>query len=214
MDEARDHLKPSELVKDPDGFCLRFREASRLAPVAFCIDSELDPADFKVICRVAKQLKVAQITLAASKLGTPFNSEIDRLRDYLKIGSEDAIRVSIKTKTGHLTEDPNTAIELCQAAPGVGLTLDPSYFICGPHRNGNFDQVYPYVFHVHLRDTTTDSLQVPMGLGQVDYNRITSQLERVKYHGALSVEVLPELLEPEARLMELRKLHRYLDSLL
>ena len=193
---------------------MRFRDATRLAPVAFCVDSELAPADFKVICRVAKQLKVAQITLAASKLGTPFNAEIDRLREYLKIASEDAIRVSIKTKTGHLTEDPNTAIELCQATPGVGLTLDPSYFICGPHRGGNFDQVYPYVFHVHLRDTTSDTLQVPMGLGQIDYNRITSQLERVKYHGALSVEVLPEFLEPAARLMELRKLHLYLDSLL
>ncbi|MBS0265415.1 MAG: sugar phosphate isomerase/epimerase [Planctomycetes bacterium] len=214
MDESQNHLKPSELIKDPDGFCLRYRDATRLAPVAFCIDSELSAAEFKVICRVAKQLKVAQITLAASKLGTPFNSEIDRLREYLKIASEDGIRVSIKTKTGHLTEDPDTAIELCQAAPGVGLTLDPSYYICGPHRGGNFDQVYPYVFHVHLRDTTTDSLQVPMGLGQIDYNRITSQLERVKYNLALSVEVLPELIEPNARSMELRKLRHYLESLL
>jgi sugar phosphate isomerase/epimerase len=214
MDEANGHLKPSELVKDPDGFCIRYREATRLAPVAFCLDSDVEPDAFKMICRAAKQLKVAQITLPASRLGTPFNSEIDRLRELLKVAAQDGILVSIKTKTGHLTEDPHTAIELCQAAPGVGVTLDPSYYICGPHRGGNHDQVFPYVYHVHLRDTNPDALQVPIGLGQIDYSRIISQLERVKYARALSVEILPELVEPAARLIELRKMRLLLESLL
>ncbi|MBI3866402.1 MAG: sugar phosphate isomerase/epimerase [Planctomycetia bacterium] len=214
MDEGQNHLKPSELIRDPEGFCIRYREGTRLPPVAFCIDSEIDPQAFVVICKVAKQLKVAQITLPASKLGTPFNSEIDRLRELLKVAAQDGIRISIKTKTGHLTEDPDTAIELCQAAPGIGLTLDASHYLCGPHRGGNFDQVYPFVYHVHLRDTTPDALQVPIGLGQIDYSRIISQLERVKYDRALSVEILPELVDPAARLIELRKMRLLLESLL
>ncbi|HLJ11775.1 MAG TPA: sugar phosphate isomerase/epimerase [Planctomycetaceae bacterium] len=214
MDETQTQLKPSEVIRDPEGFCIRYREMTRMTPVAFCIDSDLDPQAFHVLTRVAKQLKVAQITLPASRLGTPFNSEIDRLREFLKVGNEDGIRVSIKTKIGHLTEDPDTAIELCRAAPGIGLTLDPSYFLCGPHRGGLYDQVYPDVYHTHLRDTTPDQLQVPVGLGQIDYSRIISQLERVKYHGALSVEILPELGDPEARLIELRKLRLLLESLL
>lgn len=214
MDEAGSQLKPSELLADPEGFCVRYREVTRLTPVAFCLDSDLDPAQFQVLTRVAKQLKVAQITLPASRLGTPFNSEIDRLREFLKIGSQDGILVSIKTKTGHLTEDPDTAIELCQAAPGIGLTLDPSYYLCGPHRGGLYDQVYPFVYHVHLRDTTPDQIQVPVGLGQIDYSRIISQLERVKYNRALSVEVLPELGDPASRLIELRKMRLLLESLL
>jgi sugar phosphate isomerase/epimerase len=159
-------------------------------------------------------LKVAQITIPASRLGTPFNSEIDRLRQLLQIASEDGILVSIKTKTGHLTEDPDTAIELCQAAPGFGLTLDPSYYHCGPHRGGSYDQVYPFVYHVHLRDSTPDQLQVPVGLGQIDYSRLTSQLERVKYNRALSVELLPELTDSQTRLIELRKMRLLLESLL
>lgn len=214
MDETQSQLKPSEIIRDPEGFCLRYREMTRMAPVAFCLDSDLEPQAFRVISRVAKQLKVAQITLPASRLGTPFNSEIDRLREFLKVASEDGILVSIKTKTGHLTEDPDTAIELCQAAPGVGLTLDPSYYLCGPHRGGIYDQVYPYVYHTHLRDTTPDQLQVPIGLGEIDYSRVISQLERVKYTRALSVEILPELVEPAARLIELRKMRLLLESLL
>lgn len=214
LDEAQNQLKPSEVVRDPDGFCSRYREATRLTPVALCVENDLSVADFSILTRVAKQLRIAQITLPASKLGTPFNSEIDRLRDFLKVASQDGILISIKTKTGHLTEDPDTAIELCQAVAGLGLTLDPSYYICGPHRGASFDQVYPFVHHVHLRDSTPEQVQVPVGLGQMDYSRLITQLERVKYNQALSVEILPELTDPPARLIELRKMRLLLESLL
>ena len=215
MDETQSQLKPSEIIRDPEGFSLRYREMTRMAPVAFCIDSDLEPQAFRVISRVAKQLKVAQITLPASRLGTPFNSEIDRLREFLKVASEDGILISIKTKTGHLTEDPDTAIELCQAAPGVGLTLDPSYYLCGPHRGGIYDQVYPYVYHTHLRDTLPTEIQVSVGLGEVDYSRIIGQLRRYNYSRALSVEILPALLlKDQDRALELRKIRMLLETLL
>ncbi|MGE5192930.1 MAG: sugar phosphate isomerase/epimerase family protein [Deltaproteobacteria bacterium] len=212
MDETQDQLKVSEVVRDPERFCIRFREATRLTPVALCLDSDIDPRSFQTLTRVAKQLKVAQITLPASRLGTPFNSEIDRLREFFRIASQDGIRVSIKTKIGHLTEDPDTAIELCESALGIGLTLDPSCYLCGPHRGGLYDQVYPHVFHVHLRDSNPDQIQVPVGLGQIDYSRIIGQLERVKYNGALSVEILPELGDPASQQIELKKLRRLLES--
>ncbi|MGQ0636109.1 MAG: sugar phosphate isomerase/epimerase family protein [Planctomycetaceae bacterium] len=214
LDEGSSHLKPSEVVADPEGFCTRYREWTRLSPVAICLESEVDPAWFALLTRAAKQLRVAQITISAARLGTPFNSEIDRLRELLKIASEDGVLLSIKTKTGHLTEDPHTAVELCQAAPGLGITLDPSYLLCGPHRGGNYDQVFPYVQHVHLRDSTPDQVQVPVGLGQIDYSRLISQLERVKYNRALSVEVLPELGDDQSRPIELRKIRLLLESLL
>lgn len=214
LDENQNQLKPSEIVRDPDGFCTRYRESTRLTPVALCLESDVSVEEFTVLSRVAKQLRVAQITLPASRLGTPFNSEIDRLREFHKVAGQDGILISIKTKTGHLTEDPDTAIELCQAVTGLGLTLDPSYYICGPHRGGNFDQVFPFVHHVHLRDTTPEQIQVPVGLGQMDYARLISQLERVKYTRALSVEILPELTDPASRLIELRKMRLLLESLL
>ncbi len=214
MDENHSQLKPSAVVRDPESFCIRYREMTRLTPVAFCLDTDIDPVGFHVLTRVAKQLKVAQITIPASKLGTPFNSEIDRLREFFNIASQDGIRVSIKTKIGHLTEDPDTAVELCEAAHGIGLTLDPSYYLCGPHRGGLYDQVYPHVYHVHLRDTTPDQIQVPVGLGQIDYSRVISQLDRVKYTRALSVEILPELGDPAGHLTELKKTRLLLESML
>ena len=59
----------------------------------------------------------------------------------------------VATHIGTLTENPDTAVELCQRVPGLGLTLDPSHFIAGPNQGRNFDHVFPHVRHVHLRDT-------------------------------------------------------------
>src|SRR5260221_7212381 len=70
MDDSQSQLKVSEVVRDPEEFCIRLREATRLTPVAICLDTDVDPRGFHTLTRVAKQLKVAQITLPASRLGT------------------------------------------------------------------------------------------------------------------------------------------------
>ena len=214
FDERSEHLKPSEVATDPEAFVLRYREITRLTPIAVCLEHDIDLPVFFGISKLAKLLRVTQITIPASPLGTPFNAEIDRLREFLRIANADGIRLSIKTKTGHLTEDPHTAVELCQAVRGIGLTLDPSYYVCGPNREASYDQVFPYVYHLHLRDTTADNLQVQIGLGQIDYTRLITLLQRENYNRALSVELYPEMILREDRPLELRKLRMLLETLL
>ena len=214
LDENGEHLKPSTVVADPDAFALLYRETTRLTPVAFYLGCEVDLNTFTILSRLAKHMRITQITLPASPIGTPFNAEIDRLKELIRVSSQDGIRLSITTKTGLLTEDPHTAVELCQATPGLGLTLDPSYYSCGPRRGTSYDQVYPYVYHVHLRDTTPAELQVRIGLGEIDYSRLISQLNRVKYARALCVNLCPDLMDPTQRPIELRKMRLLLESLL
>ena len=125
------------------------------------------------------------------------------------------MRVSIPTHIGTLTERSADGGRALQATPGLGLTLDPSHYICGPHKDAGYDQVYPYVFHVHLRDWTADQLQVRIGLGEVDYSRLISQLNRHRYNRALSVDLhYGAVTEDDQRPIELRKMHLLLESLL
>tara|TARA_R110002095_G_scaffold147182_5_gene127341 strand:+ start:56124 stop:56900 length:777 start_codon:yes stop_codon:yes gene_type:complete len=212
MDEESDHLKPSEVANSPEDFYSRFKQVTRLTPIAFCLENDITPDSFQSLCKTAKLMRIAQITIPASPLGTPFNSEIDRLKTLLEIASRNGICLSIKTKTGQLTEDPRTAAELCQSVKGLGLTLDPSYYTCGPYSTTSYDMVFPYVCHVHLRDSTSDQIQVPVGLGEIDYSRLISMLERQEYQQFLSVEVLPALLKDVDRALELRKLRMLLES--
>ncbi len=212
--EGSEHLKPQEVAADPERFAVGYRETTRLTPIALCLEENVDLGTLRGLTKVAKLLRVTQVTIPASPIGTPFNTEIDRLREFLAVTSEDGVRLSIKTKTGHLTEDPHTAVELCQSVDGLGLTLDPSYYICGPNRGRDFDQVFPFVYHVHLRDSTAEQLQVQVGLGDVEYSRLINQLCHEEYNLALSVELLPSQDVQSDRLLEMRKLRMLLDSLL
>lgn len=212
--ESGSHLDLAQVAGDPEGFHSNFREMTRLTPVAFCLECDVTPELFVGLSKLGKLMRITQITIPASPLGTPFNSEIDRLRELLDIANKDGIRLSIKTKTGQLTEDPHTAVELCQSVRGLGITLDPSYYVCGPNRGKSFDQVFPYVYHLHLRDTTPTELQVQVGLGEIDYTRMIAQLRRENYTRALSVDLFHDLLTNDSRPLEMRKLRMLLETLL
>lgn len=214
LHEAIDHLKPSDIAAQGDKFVTFYRETTRLTPVALHFEADTPDEVFAAVCRIAKMMKITQVTIPAGQLGTPFNEEIDRLRRRLATTNSAGMRLSLKTQSGHLTEDPQTAIELCQAVPGLGLTLDLSYYLCGKFAGKPYDQVYAYVYHVHLRDTSPTAIQVPIGLGEIDYSRMISQLRRCEYNRILSVEILPDLLAGMERPLEMRKLRMLLETLL
>ncbi|HUG92000.1 MAG TPA: sugar phosphate isomerase/epimerase [Planctomycetaceae bacterium] len=214
LSETRGDLRPADVAAEPERFAGRYREATRLTPIAICLAESPSPDVLAGLSKWAKLLRVTQITIPASPLGTPFNTEIDQLREAVGITSGDGVRLSVKTETGHLTEDPHTAVELCRAVKGLGLTLDPSYYVAGPHRGQSYDLVFPHVYHVHLRDSTAEQVQVPTGLGEIDYSRLINQLHREGYNLALSVDLLPGHTDPELRPLEMRKLRMLLDTLL
>ena len=214
FDEDSEHLKPTEVLSDIEAFVQKYRAACRMTPVAFCFEQPIDIETFEAVTRLAKLMRVVQVTVPSTPLGTPFNAEIERLQDMQRVATAAGVALSIRTKTGHLTEDAHTAVELCQAVNGVGLSLDPSYYICGPHKGESYDQVFPYVYHVYLRDTTTEEVQVQVGLGEVDYSRLISQLRREDYDRMLSVDFYPDLYGDLERRLELRKIRMLLESLL
>ena len=74
--------------------------------------------------------------------------------------------------------------------------------------------MFPYVYHVYLRDTTSDEIQVQVGLGEVDYSRLISQLRREDYDRTLSVDFFPDQYGDLDRALELRKMRMLLESLL
>jgi sugar phosphate isomerase/epimerase len=121
----------------------------------------------------------------------------------------------VATRIGTLTENPDAAVELCERVPGLGLTLDPSHYIAGPHQGKNYDQVFPYVRHVQLRDTgrISGQFQVRVGQGEVEYGRIVAHLARYNYDRLLTVAIhdIPDA--PFAMEPEVRKLKYLLESL-
>ena len=152
------------------------------------------------------------ITVRSAELGTPYNAEVERLRTMVAIASLEGVRVGLLTEVGRMTQDPATAVVLCDNVKGLGITLDPSHYICGPHRGDSYDQVFSHVYHVRLRDTSKDQLQVRIGQGLIEYGKLISQLARVRYDRALSVDIVP--VEGVDQFAEMRKMRLLLESLL
>ena len=68
------------------------------------------------------------------------------------------------------------------------------------------------VYHVRLRDTSKDQLQVRIGQGLIEYGKLISQLARVPVRPPLSVDIVP--VEGVDQYAEMRKMRLLLESLL
>ena len=210
-------LRPSQVAADLEKSVQACRDTHRLTPCALTLDMQTENDDeyyrqFTACCKLAKATKVVSITVPSAELGTPFNGEIERLRKLVSIATLDGVLVSIKTEVGRMSQDPATAVVLCDQVKGLGLTLDPSHYVTGQFAGANYANCIKHVYHVQLRDSTKDKLQVRVGQGEIDYGKLVTQLSLVHYQRALTVHIPP--IEDIDQVAELRKLRLLLESLL
>jgi len=214
--ERNGQLRPSAVLADLDDVIASCRDTYRLTISGYSVEIDAEGEayydQFAACCKLAKATKVVAITVPAAELGTPFNAEIERLQRLVAIASRDGVLVGLKTETGRITQDPDTAVVLCDNVKGLGLTLDPSHYIYGPHAGGSYDHLMRYVYNVHLRDTSKDKLQVRVGQGLVEYGRLITQLAKVHYSRALVVNISE--MEGVDHNAEMRKMRLLLESLL
>jgi sugar phosphate isomerase/epimerase len=209
-------LRPSEVAANLEHTVARCRNTERLDIVAFSVEIRASDEEyydqFSAICRLAKATKVVTLTVPSGELGTPFNQEVERLRRLVGIAMREGVRLGIRSQIGRLSEDPDTVVVLCDNVKGLGLTLDPSHYICGPHSSKSIEKLMKYVYHVHLRDSKGSHLQVRVGQGEIEYGKLVLSLRRVNYTRALSVNMreMPDV----DHMVELRKMRLLLESLL
>ena len=218
--ERSNHLKPSQVVRDVPAAASQLRLGPGLVPSAISVEIEAPDGEeydrqFRAVCRLARMSMVPLLTMAAAPTGTALDQEVQRLTRLLRLAEKDGLLLTVATLCGTLTEDADTAVTLCQRVPGLGLTLDPSHYIAGPHAGKAFDQVYPYVRHVHLRDTGRgpNQFQVHVGQGEVEYGRLIGQLARYQYDRLLTVDIRDVAHADFPKEHEVRKLKYLLESL-
>lgn len=214
--EQGPHLRPSVIAADLEKAIAVCRDTERMDVVAFSVEIEATGEEFyrqfTSICKLAKATKVVTLAIPSGELGTPFNEEVEKLRRLVQIAQLEGVRVGIKSQIGRLSEDPDTVAVLCDNVKGLGLTLDPTHYICGPHSHKNSEKLMKYVYHVHLRDSKKGHLQVRVGQGEVEYGRLVTLLQKVHYNRALTVNIreMPDV----DHMVELRKMRLLLESLL
>lgn len=220
LHEQSNQLKPSQVHADLEGAVCICRDTQRLTPVSYSIDIQAPESEyydqFVSCCKLAKATKVVIVTVPCAELGTPFNAEVERLRELVRIATLEGVVVGLKTQVGRMSQDPSTAAVLCDNVKGLRLTLDPSHYVFGPTGGVDYDSIMKYVCHTQLRDTNKQKLQVRVGQGQIEYGRLVNQLTRVKYNRALCVDISDVENERDGidHMAEMRKMRLLLESLL
>src|SRR5437764_1902971 len=206
--EDADQFKPSQIAADVDTAAAICRNTQRLDVIAFDVritaQKEAHYEQFTAVCRLAKSTKVVTLSVPSSELGTPFNEEVEHLRRLVDIATLHGVRVGLKSQIGRISEDVDTMMVLCDNVKGLGLTLDPSTYVFGPAQGRSYDKLMKYVYHVHLRDTNKKAFQVRVGQGEIEYARLITQLQKLKYTRALTVNIKEQ--EGVDHVGELRKL--------
>jgi len=219
--EGGTHLEPSSVAENPEIAIQKLRNGPSLTPTSLNLDfGPYDPDNtlfrkrFEAMCRLAKPLTVAVLTIPAAPLGIPFDDEVKRLAVLSGHAMREGLVLALETHSKTLTVDPAVAVELCKAVPGLGLTLDPSHYIQAGVKD--YDAVFPYVKNIHLRDTGKNEgeFQVRVGQGEIEYGRIVNLLERSGYDRSLTISILDGIENPFEVEVEVRKLKLLLESLL
>lgn len=214
------HLKPSQVAADVHHVAQWLKSACPLGLAAFHVkiaaahQAEHD-RQLRAVCRLARLTAVPTVSVPAPPAAAGQDKATELVGAMVKLADAEGVILTVDTAMGTATETPEAAVELCEQVDGLGLTLDPSHYLVGPARGQPFDEVYPFVKHVRLRDTgaTPNEFQVRVGQGQVDYGRVINQLERHRYDRLLTVDMrdTPEPAFPMEP--EVRKLKYLLESL-
>ena len=214
-------LKPSWITENKEHALQRIRTASGLLPSSFDIRFETEnledqKREFEALCWLAKSMSVAVVSIMPSPAGTSAEVEQKRLKELMSIAARQGIVLTLTTTSDGITAQPADAVSICRSLPGLGLTLDASHSINGPFQSASFDEVYPYVQNARLRDTgrKPGEFQMKIGQGEIEYNRIVSQLQRGGYRRGLVVAIEERADSPFDTEAEVRKLKLVLESLI
>ena len=209
-------ILPTQIADRHESIVQLRRSSRRIVPISIFFDVEPENPkymeQFSFACRLAKDCKIVVMSVHAAVPGTPFNEEIDRLKELVKIGVYHGVVVGVATEAGRITELPETVGSLCKTVKGLGVTLDPSHYIYNLSKPKDYEAILPYVYHVRLRDTTQKHFQTRIGQGIVEFGRLVTQLNKVEYRRALCVDLAP--LPNVDQSAELRKMRLLLETLL
>jgi sugar phosphate isomerase/epimerase len=216
LNEGNETLKPSLIVDNVNRAVVECQSTRRLTVSSYFVDIAAEGPEyyrqFEAICKLAKATKVVTLTAPSGPQGTPFNEEVERFKELVRIANLQGVRVGMLSMTGAVSQDPDTICVICDHVKGLALSLDPSHFVYQRANPPEIEKLMKYVHQVYLRDTTREALQVRIGQGVIDYGKIVTSLTKHNYQRALCVDIHPQ---PEVdHMAEIRKLRLLLESLL
>jgi len=204
---AEHHLIPTNL----NGFTL-FAVGDTYLPS--WIEPEAERREIRIqhtldCLEVARQLGCASISvppggpvkgISRSRAMAFFHQGLERvLPEAERLG----VRVLIEPEPGLLIERTTEFKPFIReiASPAAGLNFDIGHFFCaGENPAEAFEELYPWVGHVHLEDIAANRRHHHLiaGHGAIDFEQVFTAMRRLGYDGSITLELYPYTDGPQA----------------
>lgn len=212
----RSHLRPEEVLDDvpataervrrglaeqglacSDAFCIPWTDFERYAP------NHPDPDE-----RAASRALFEGVAELAAAFGAPgvtflpgldwpdephedsFDRAVEELAWRADRARERGLRFSVEPHLGSVVQAPGEAKRLCEAAPGVELTVDYSHFVYQGYAEAEVEPLAAHARHVHVRGAAHRRMQAPLAESTIDFERLVDVLAAAGYDGDLGLEYL------------------------
>ncbi len=208
------HLQPDRIEADPRGEAERMRraldDAGLVASFVFPTfghgfrDRPVnapDPATraanrrrFATLVEFATGVGARGFTLLPGvvweELGPDRSFELARegLAELVALGREAGLAVTVEPHLESVVEEPERALALAEAVPGLGFTLDYSHFLAAGLPPERVHPLLRRTAHFHARQAAPGRLQAPHDEGTLDFADLVRRLRDAGYDGHLCVE--------------------------
>jgi sugar phosphate isomerase/epimerase len=117
-----------------------------------------------------------------------FDTSAAALRSMVKMAQDKGLGCNIEPCVGSVAHDPADAIRLCEAVPGLGLTLDYAHQVQLGLGQDRIEVLHPYTRHMHAKQSAPGSFQARPDEGVLDFAQIVRKLKADRYDGVFCVE--------------------------
>ncbi len=208
------HLQPDAIEADPEGQAERVKRAVGEAGLVVSDffptfghgfrDRPVNAPDaatraanrqrFAALVRFCKLVDCPGITLLPGviwdELGEEGSFDLSRevLTELVATGRDAGLRVSIEAHLESVVEQPERAIELVNAVPGLQFTLDYTHFVAAKIAPERVHPMIAHTGHFHARQGAPGYLQTSDAEGTIDFGDIVNRFKVSGYDGYLCVE--------------------------
>lgn len=119
-----------------------------------------------------------------------FARSIEELAWRVELSKAYGIVFGTEPHVGSIVDNPESALRLVEATPGLTLTLDYTHFARAGLADRSVEPLLPHASHFHVRGAAPGRLQVSFAKNKINYQRIADQLSALQYRGWVGIEYI------------------------
>ena len=117
-----------------------------------------------------------------------FAISVEELRWMVAAAGEGDLQCNIEPCAGSIAHHPADAVRLCDAVPGLGLTVDYAHQVQLGLEHEQIEILHPYARHFHAKQSAPGTFQARPDAGVIDFPRLVRKMLQDGYDGVMSVE--------------------------